>query len=142
MVVYSSHRGGRESEPLVTIEYYVSTCPRQGYSRQNPAGLFRCVWGESWLSAHYLDECHWRLSDTLAHEMAAGYGPLERIGFEEAMAVLASRGGRPDSIDERAGAGRPPGEGGGSGRGAPDSAPGSAPVEAPVGRSRGVRDPG
>jgi hypothetical protein len=135
MAVYSSNRGGRESEPLVTVEYYVSTCPRQGLSRQNPAGLFRCVRGESWLSAHYLDESHWRLSDTLAHELAAGYGPLERIGFEEAMAVLQSRGGRPDSIDERAAAS-------GQDRGAPDSARGSAPVEAPVSRSRGVRDPG
>jgi hypothetical protein len=87
---------------VVAIEYYVSTCPRQGLERANPAGLFRCVRAGSWLAAHYLEAGKWRQSSTLAHEMTSGLGPLQRIGFDEAMAVLRARGGKPDGIDERA----------------------------------------
>jgi hypothetical protein len=87
---------------VVTIDYYVSTCPRQGLTRARPAGLFRCVQGEKWLSGQYLEGGKWRLSPTLVYELTSGLNPLERVEFDEAMAVLEVMGARPDSIDERA----------------------------------------
>jgi hypothetical protein len=100
-------RVGRERRwiNVAQIEYYLSTCPRVGLTRAAPAGLFRCVRDSAWLSAQYLDAGRWRSAATLVYEITSGLGPLERIGFEEAMALLRSRGGRPDSIDERARAG-------------------------------------
>jgi hypothetical protein len=87
---------------LIDIEYYASTCPRRGYTRANPAGLFRVARSERWLAAHYLGDGEWRRSALLVHEIMSPIGPLERISFGEAMEVLRRNNARPDSLDDRA----------------------------------------
>jgi hypothetical protein len=89
---------------LISIEYFVSTCPRVQPERDAPAGLFRRISADSWLSAHYVEDGRWRLSTTLPHELTSGGIRLRRVSSSEAMAALAALGGRPDSFDRRAGA--------------------------------------
>ena len=87
---------------LIEIEYYASSCPRRGLTRDDPPGLFRVARGERWLAAHYLGEGEWRRSPLLPHEIMSPIGALERISLEEAMTVLRRRGVRPDFLDDRA----------------------------------------
>jgi hypothetical protein len=87
---------------LIDIQYYATTCPRQGYTRASPAGLFRVARGEGWLAAHYLGDGGWRRSALLVHEIMSPVSSLERISLDEAMEVLRRRGARPDSLDDRA----------------------------------------
>jgi hypothetical protein len=89
---------------LISIEYFVSTCPRLQLEGGAPAGLFRRISADSWLSAHFVEDGRWRLSTTLAYELTSGAIALQRVPVQEAMAALAALGGRPDAFDRRAGA--------------------------------------
>jgi len=87
---------------LIEIEYYASSCPRRGLTHDDPPGLFRVARGDRWLAAHYLGDGEWRRTPLLLHEIMSPIASLERISIEEAMTVLSRRGGRPDSLDDRA----------------------------------------
>jgi hypothetical protein len=83
----------------VTVDYYLSIYARGGMTTDNPAGLFRCVHGAKWMTAHYVKNGKWHPSDCLANEMISARAVLEPIPFAEAMRVMRTWGGKPDDID-------------------------------------------